>query len=167
MHRFGHIENGIMNLNEYGIIARNQWMQTSQLRPNIELGAFVIMPNHIHGIIHITHTGIDVLHTHISNTPKKKGECNSPQPDTNSRTGVLNTSNNNHGAFHSPKQTIGAIVRGYKGAVTKQLEVLGMTEKLWQRNYYEHIIRNHQSYQTIEDYILSNPSRWKEDKFYI
>ena len=63
-------------------------------------------------------------------------------------------------ALQSPSQTI-AIVRGYKSAVTKQLNALGMHEKLWQRNYYEHIIRNEQSYIRISEYICDNPKMGK------
>jgi REP element-mobilizing transposase RayT len=58
-------------------------------------------------------------------------------------------------------------VRGYKSAVTKQIHGLGFADNIWQRNYYEHIIRNEQSYQTIYDYIIHNPSKWEDDKFYV
>ena len=95
------------------------------------------MPNHIHGIIYILHS-----------PDNNKGECNSP-------------------LLRGPSQTIGAIVRGYKSSVTKQLGIMGFDEKLWQRNYYEHIIRNEQSYNNISKYIINNPAKWQEDKFYI
>ncbi|MCC6187381.1 MAG: hypothetical protein IT256_09535, partial [Chitinophagaceae bacterium] len=75
------------------------------------------------------------------------GECNSPLP-------------------RGPSQTIGAIVRGSKSSVTKQLGLMGFEEKLWQRNYYEHIIRNEQSYNTISNYIINNVAKWHADKFY-
>ncbi|MEP7279369.1 MAG: hypothetical protein ABI813_12045, partial [Bacteroidota bacterium] len=61
--RFGHINNGEMVLNEYGQIAYNEWMKTPQLRPNIELDTFIIMPNHMHGIIKITGVGRGELHS--------------------------------------------------------------------------------------------------------
>lgn len=68
--------------------------------------------------------------------------------------------------LRGPSQTIGAIIRGYKSSVTKQLGLLGFNEKLWQRNYFEHIIRDEQSYQNISNYIINNPLKWAEDKFY-
>ena len=111
---FGHIDNGKMILNEFGTITYNEWLKTPKLRPNVELGEFVIMPNHIHGIIRLL----------------GRGELNSPHKD------VCDTS------LQSPSQTIGAIVRGYKSSVTKQFGLLGFDGKLWQRNYYEHIIRD-------------------------
>ena len=64
--------------------------------------------------------------------------------------------------FQSPKQTIGSIIRGFKSAVTKQLGY-----SLWQRNYFEHIIRNEKSYNRISNYIKTNPSNWGKDKLYI
>jgi REP element-mobilizing transposase RayT len=76
-------------------------------------------------------------------------------------------------------RSIGSIVKGFKIGVTKWFRInedvsLGdgnfqpqqSQRKLWQRNYYEHIIRNEQSYQTISDYIINNPVKWKGDKFY-
>ena len=142
---FGKIENDKMVLNDAGTIAHNEWLKTSELRPNFELDEFVIMPNHMHGIIRLSGRG--ELHSPDNNhSPDHKGECNSP--------------------LRSPSQTIGAMVRGYKSSVTKQLGLLGFDGKLWQRNYYEHIIRNEQSYQTISEYIINNTSKWKDDKFY-
>lgn len=74
----------------------------------------------------------------------KEGECNSPLRGTS--------------------QKIGAIVRGYKSAVTKRINC---SKSIWQRNYYEHIIRTENSYQLIADYILTNPAKWLEDKLYV
>ena len=237
--RFGTIENGKMILNEYGIIAHNEWVNTPKIRPNVELGEFIIMPNHIHGIIAITDRppiGRGELHSPlldsddiikgVCKTPQpdvgitgeyqkgvgktpipgvgnmgeyNRGECNSPQPDVGITgeyhrgvgktpqpgvgiTGeyhrgecnspipdVCNRGECNRGEcnspLRSPSQTVGAIVRGYKSSVTKQLGLLGFNEKLWQRNYYEHIIRNDQSFQNITEYIITNPLKWDNDTF--
>ncbi|MDZ4147722.1 MAG: transposase [Flavobacteriaceae bacterium] len=154
--RFGNVENGKMILNEYGQIAYNEWMKSAEIRTNIELGEFVVMPNHIHGIIQLFGRG--ELHSpKINNelhSPKTNNELHSPDNG-----GVCKT------PLRSPSQTVGAIVRGYKSSVTKQLGLLGFNEKLWQRNYYEHIIRNEQSYQIISEYIKNNPAKWVDDKF--
>jgi putative transposase len=245
--RFGEIvgANGIrpeMILNEYGQIAFNEWIKTTEIRSNVELGEFVIMPNHIHGIIRLLGRGesyspelyspeshspelkneinnelnsrdnMDELYlpelNNELNTPDNKGVCDTPRRTENIEelhlselNNELNTPDNkgvcdtplrnelsdspynggvcdinlgvtdNKGVcdtpLRSPSQTIGAIVRGYKSSVTKQLGLLGFNEKLWQRNYYEHIIRNEQSYQTISEYIINNPSKWKDDKFFM
>ncbi len=68
-----------------------------------------------------------------------------------------------HTSLRSPSQTIGAIVRGYKSSVTKQLGLLGFNGEIWQRNYHEHIIRDEQSYMKIWDYIKNNPANWGND----
>lgn len=136
---FGDVVNGEMVLNEFGIIAYNEWLKTPVIRPNVELGEFIIMPNHMHGIIRLFGRG--ELHS-----PDNLGVCKTP--------------------LRSPSQTIGAIVRGYKSSVTKQLGLMGFDGKLWQRNYYEHIICDEQSYQQISEYIINNPVKWVDDKFY-
>ena len=63
-------------------------------------------------------------------------------------------------------RSIGSIVRGYKIGVTKWFRQNTEVKNVWQRNYYEHIIRDEKSYCTISDYINSNPRNWKDDKFY-
>ena len=156
----GEIVNGEIVLNAYGIIVYNEWLKTPEIRPNVELGEFIIMPNHMHGIIRLFDRG-------ELNSPEMINELNSPDNG-----GVFDTTQHydNRGVcktpLRSPSQTIGAIVRGYKSSVTKQLGLLGFDEKLWQRNFHEHIIRNEQSYQTISKYINDNPAKWAEDKFY-
>ncbi|HPX60001.1 MAG TPA: transposase [Bacteroidales bacterium] len=160
--RFGHIENKKMIHNQYSIIAHNEWIKTPQIRPNIILHEFIIMPNHMHGIIEIIYRGKSnsPLCTGELNSPQYTGELNSPKIEfPKIKTNVCDT------PLQSPSQTIGAIVRGYKSAVTKQLNALGMHEKLWQRNYYEHIIHNEQSYIRISEYICDNPQKWANDKF--
>ena len=147
--RLGKIENGVMICNELGEIAYREWMKTAELRPQIELDAFMVMPNHIHGILKINEMDMDTLHSPNNmgdNMGDNTGECNSP--------------------LRSPSNTIGAIIRGYKSSVTKQFGLMGFDEKLWQRNYYEHIIRDEQSYQIISEYIINNPKKWADDKFY-
>jgi len=67
--------------------------------------------------------------------------------------------------FKSPSKTIGSIIRGFKIGVTKWVRENSEVQKVWQRDYYEHIIRNEKSYQIISAYILNNPEKWVEDKF--
>ena len=143
---FGEIANGEMMLNEMGTIAHNEWMHTPEIRKNVELDAFIVMPNHIHGIIIINCRGV----------------CNTPlRPDTDM--GVCNTPQRK-----SPSQTIGSIVRGYKSSVTKKINELHNTNGsvVWQRNYWEHIIRDDRSFNTIAEYIINNPKNWDNDKLH-
>ncbi len=132
-----------LGLNHFGQIAHDYWLKTPEIRPNIKLGEFIIMPNHMHGIIFIS--TLNKYDSKSDNCNSKLGECNSP--------------------LRGSSQTVGAIVRGYKSSVTKQLGIMGLHEKIWQRNYYEHIIRHDQSHQIISNYIINNPSKWENDKF--
>lgn len=157
---FGKIDNGEMILNAAGEIAHNCWLETEQIRPNIVLGEFVVMPNHVHAVFAITRTG--ELCTGVSHTP----EINLDESHTAvSHTSVLNICDNPAGVcntpLRSPSQTVGAVVRGYKSSVSKRIGF-----SVWQRNYYEHIIRNQTAYERISQYIIDNPARWKDDCFY-
>jgi putative transposase len=156
---FGHVENDEMILNPNGQIAYDEWLRTPQIRPNISLDVFEIMPNHMHGIIIINES--PAIHRGESPTAGR-GELNSPGAMPGGQ--ELNSPQPNP-AFRSPSKTVGSIVRGYKSAVTNQINLLGNNEPVWQRDYYEHIIRNEKSYQRISDYIVNNAKNWKQDKF--
>ena len=78
-----------------------------------------------------------------------------------------------HKTFISPSKTIGSIIRGFKIGVVKCIRINKISDtqnffnqKIWQNNYYEHIIRNQHSYDMITNYIVKNPEKWKEDKFF-
>jgi len=196
---FGEIINGEMILNANGIIAYNEWLKTNEIRSNVELDVFVIMPNHMHGIIIIknddhrrgvlhtpgstAHTPGSSVHTpgSIMHKPNLSTSTNSIMNEFDNEShlsvieqGVCNTPLQNPNVcnipLRSPSNTIGAIVRGYKSAVTKQMNILGsgtynQSTIVWQRNYHEHIIRNEQSYQNIADYIVNNPAKWNADRY--
>ena len=154
-HLFGEIADGTMRLNEFGQIAYTEWLRTPELRPHVALDVFVIMPIHMHGIILINNTSKGESHSPNNTEPTQvpsaeMGECDSPQ----------------RSFLRSPSNNIGAIVRGYKSAVTKQINVLHSGTMVWQRNYYEYIIRHEQAYQNISEYITNNPLKWEADKFY-
>ena len=152
--RFGYVENGVMILNEYGQIAHDEWLQLEERFPNMEMDVFQIMPNHMHGIIELTvGSTLAVDRNYAGENLKKEIE----QGDL--RAGA------------SPAHTIPDIVGAYKSLVSNGcLELFKFKNekmgKLWQRNYYEHIIRNDTSYQNISNYIINNPAKWNEDKFY-
>ena len=143
-----------MKLNEYGQIACNQWQKIPERFANIELDVFVVMPNHIHGII--------VIHDPVGAgfTPALVDVV------PNAEVGAFNTTNG-----LPLRVTVGYIVGAYKSLVANEClkiyksknEFMG---KLWQRNYYEHIIRDEKSFDTIQDYILNNPDRWESDQLY-
>uniref|UniRef100_Q3AU66 Transposase IS200-like domain-containing protein n=1 Tax=Chlorobium chlorochromatii (strain CaD3) TaxID=340177 RepID=Q3AU66_CHLCH len=150
--RFGYVENGEMVLNKYGIVAYNEWVRLRTRFPNIELDVFQIMPNHMHGIIVLNEISVEDVGAGF--TPAQNNAL------SNIRAGA------------SPAPTVSEIVGTYKSLVangclkiyTTKNETMG---KLWQRNYYEHIIRNEQSYQSFSEYIINNPAKWEDDTFYV
>jgi REP element-mobilizing transposase RayT len=130
---FGTIINGKMVLNNYGKIVDNEWQNTIKIRNgDVVLHEYVIMPNHIHAIIQI-HRGVSHTPNEMSHTPNE----------------ILHT------PFQSPSKTLGAIIRGFKGAVSKQIG-----KSIWQRNYYESIINDKQAFENISKYIRNNPAKW-------
>jgi len=144
---FGQIVDNKMILNEFGKIAYEEWLKTSISRPAIELHEFIIMPNHLHGIIVIANQNWNFT------------TCTGPWQQCTQTMEQFGKPTSN---------TIPTIIRGYKATVTKQINVLRSrpTYPVWQRNYYEHIIRNEESYQTIREYVWNNPFKWYEDTLY-
>ncbi|MCL2074306.1 MAG: transposase [Marinilabiliaceae bacterium] len=141
VHRFGTIENGAMILNKYGQIVQMVWNELPQHYPNVQLGEFVVMPNHIHGIIIISY----------DNIARNVGAGFKPAPTQ-----------------PAPTHGLSEIVRGLKTFSARKINELrnSQGEKLWQRNYWENIIRNEQAYQYIANYIINNPANWDNDRFY-
>lgn len=156
---FGKIVHGEMKLNQYGQIAYNEWLKTPQIRQNVTSDVFVIMPNHMHAIIRLFRRG-EMLSPQI-HAPENMNEMNSTGI-TGDTHGIVRKGEN-ISPLRGPSQTVGAIVRGYKSAVTKQLNELNINSLVWQRNYYEHIIRDEHSYLKISEYIKNNPANWDKD----
>jgi putative transposase len=162
--RFGHIKNDEMVLNEYGAIAYDEWPKLADRFHNFELDVFQIMPNHMHGIIVLNTVGAGFTPALIGPAPA----LNEPAPAPNIVDDVKKTGS---WAGASPAPTIGDIVGAYKSLVANAcLDIYKakneMMGKLWQPNYYEHIIRTDQAYQTISEYIINNPAKWMDDKYY-
>jgi REP element-mobilizing transposase RayT len=153
LHVFGEVVDGEMVLNEAGKIARDEWFKTAQLRPYVKLyeDEFVIMPNHVHGIIWIEETG-----GALRRNARSKAEQRSA-PTKRTPTGA---------APGVAPGSLGAIIRAYKSAVTYAVNAVQNQRGavLWQRNYYEHIIRTDRELNNIRRYILNNPLNWQLDR---
>ncbi len=128
-HDFGTVQ----QLSAIGQIAHDHWQQIPEHFPHVRLDAFIIMPNHIHGIIFITHAAHGVRRS-----PAK----------------------NQHMAKIAPKVgSLPTIMRSYKASVTKQARAIDASFQ-WQSRFHDHIIRNAQSLADIQHYIKTNPQRW-------
>jgi putative transposase len=173
---FGEIVNDEMILNEYGKIANDEWGKLPQRFPNFELDVFQIMPNHMHGIIVLNdYAGATLADAHHDGA----GVNPAPTKTIGDMVGAYKSlvANECLKIFKLNWETGMGI--GISGAGGNEGQRTGANEgeragaspahtmgKLWQRNYYEHIIRNEQSYQTISNYIIHNPANWVSDKFF-
>ena len=138
---FGEIVNGEMKLNDYGRIADECWRLIPGHFPNVELGVHVVMPNHMHGII-VINEGADA--------------------DASARRGTIYRAPTEQ--FGKPvARSIPTIIRSFKSAVTRRIGRELNATGIWQRNYYEHIIRDDREMDRIHRYIESNPSMWADD----
>jgi len=144
---FGEIVGGVMQLNDAGFMVQAAWNDLQKYYTGVEPDAFVVMPNHIHGIIALV--GIDPRAT-----PNSEGQ---PQ-------GVAPTRN-------AAKMSLSDVVHRFKTLTTKRyiegvkrFSWASFANRLWQRNYFEHIIRSEESSTRIHQYILDNPERWEFDR---
>lgn len=163
-HFFGEIENNdnqkTMVLNEIGIFAENFWIEIPKHFPFVELGNFIVMPNHIHGILIINSLQNDNENSLQCNESNKKLKT------INNESLQCNDSTNTYFSEISPKSgSISTIIRSYKSAVTKNARFINSNFN-WQSKFYDIIIKNSISFERIQTYIENNPSNWKEDKFY-
>ena len=172
-HYFGEIENNEMIFNVIGKLAEQYWFEIPNHFPGIGLDNFVVMPNHVHGILIIERKkdfgekdnieeGMNVGNAEgMTNCMAETLQCNVSTDDN-----APDTFKNEEMAKISPKRgTVSAIVRSYKSAVSKNAHFTNSAFR-WQTRFYDHIIRNGDEYHRIADYISNNPQRWKEDKFY-
>jgi putative transposase len=138
---FGEIIDGQMRLNQYGAIVADEWQKSSIIRREIELDAWVVMPNHFHGIVMIANDCVGAngrSPLHGDSSPRMK-----------------------------PK-SLSSLMAGFKSITTKKINILrdAPATPLWQRNYYERIIRNPDAMDKICQYIINNPVSWEIDQLH-
>jgi REP element-mobilizing transposase RayT len=162
---FGEIIDGEMRLNTFGKIVQEEWFQSAEIRREIDLPQtdFVIIPNHIHGIVWIN-----------GETVGAHGVRPVPRPrrfDVVERAGRPGARHDlRQGARHAPlrqmPRSLGSFVAGYKAIVTKRVNALRRTEgaAVWHRNYYEHVIRDEVSLLQMREYVANNPAKWDLDR---
>ena len=152
---FGEIADGVMALNTAGQIVEKCWCAIPEHFPQVTLDEFVVMPNHVHGIITI---GTTVGANDVGANNHLPLQSNETSTQSNGIPRPLP---------HGTSRTIGSIVRGFKIGVTQWFRANTDIHAVWQRNYYEHIIRNEGVYLKIAEYIQTNPQRWEEDTYHV
>ncbi len=139
---FGDVIDGKMVRNEFGEIAHKEWLKTAEMRTNVLLDEFIVMPNHIHCIIFIKD---------LPNPDANKFDIHKIQP------GFKHT-------FGPQSKNLFAIIKGFKSAVTKQINAMQQEFHFqWQRRFHDHIIRDENELTRIRFYIKNNPANWHHD----
>lgn len=147
-----------MKLNRRGEIVREEWFASAHIREEIHLvpEEFVVMPNHIHGIVWIVETTVgadgvrpdatEIIHAML-------------RPVVTGATGRSPLR-----PIGPPRKSLGSFMAGFKTAVTKRIRLELNETGIWQRNYHDHIIRDERALDNIRRYILANPSNWSKDE---
>jgi putative transposase len=140
---FGDIVDSVMNLNCYGTIAESYWEEIPQHFNDVELDEFVIMPNHIHGII--------IISAHAAGTA-----CHNPTDDI---TPIRTFGNATAGSLPT-------IVGSFKSAASRYINKAANSpaKSIWHRGYFEHVVRSEKSLAKIREYIANNPIQWVSDR---
>lgn len=184
---FGKIVDGSMQLSPVGAIANVLWYEIKNHAKNVELGEFVVMPNHIHGIIVLDgnnrHGKTDAHHNDgdgscphdvgarhalpLRQQQKRPQQPHQPvdHPQPLDSDQIPKKTIGQQRFQNQGKNTISSIVGSYKSAMTKHGNRLNL-KFAWQPLFYDHIIRDQKSFQRISEYIKKNPTKWSEDQFH-
>ena len=168
VHFFGEITDGIMTESEMGKLAERFWLEIPAHFPYVTLGNFVVMPNHVHGVLMIDKPIDDGAMGGDGNWGGDGAMVETPNLGVSTGNPPGNPPERQQTTAASEKwrpATLGVIVNQYKRMVTIACRKINPTYG-WQSRYYDHIIRNARSFENIQQYIFANPSRWKEDKFF-
>ncbi len=182
-----------MQLNEIGKIMEEEWQQTEKIRRNVKLDAFVVMPNHLHGILVIDNLGIETPVRNNVETPRRLN-VETPRPmdaephhhvETNcilnvetprrgvstagfTADGISNAEKQIRNPNHKPEWkpgSVGAIINQFKSICTKRIhQIHPALDRVWQPRFHDRIIRNEDELNRVRDYIWQNPENWGKDE---
>lgn len=165
-HYFGTIKNDEMVFSNIGKMAHQYWSEIPQHFSFIQLGAFVVMPNHVLGILiidkmdgdeHINGDGDVETRQYLVSIMDTEQPMNTEQKSPPHKTPGQKR--------YQGKNTISSIVVAYKSVVSKHARHINPNYQ-WQSRFYDHIIKNERAYNNIDQYIRQNIARWKDDRFY-
>jgi REP element-mobilizing transposase RayT len=153
---FGDITNGNMALNEIGHIVEKCWQDIPAHFPHADLDEFIVMPNHFHGILLMKGSVGAYKHTPQRSEQSVQRGANIYSP--------LRMDRSDGPTLKSPSKNVGSVIRGFKIGVSQWVHKNTEIFSVWQRNYYEHIIRNKTELDQTRQYICDNPSAWPQDE---
>lgn len=162
-----------MDLSELGKIVEPEWLKTFQLRQdmNLQMGEYVVMPNHFHAIISIGinkyNSGrVDGFVGSVGNDAMGRDAMHRVFTDVTNETNIAKPIDGVYkNKFGPQSKNLASILRGFKSAVTTFARINNIQFD-WQPRFHDHIIRTDESFQRISKYIANNPVNWKDDKFY-
>lgn len=164
-HYFGKIEDGKMILSTIGEIVKIEWIKTFGMRPdmNLDMGEFVIMPNHFHAIILIGKNEYNINQLNERAKERLDGgrdamHCVSTANET------ANETAESKNKFGPQSKNLASVIRGFKIGVTTNARKINL-EFAWQPLFYDQIIRDEKSFENISNYIINNPANWFGDRF--
>jgi putative transposase len=166
LHLFGNVINKQMILNDAGKMIEKWYIELENKFPNIQCHEMIVMPNHIHFIIeNVGSVGADLRvcpnNSDLSETKKSETDLSETKKSVSETLGEHVGSPLHRVIQWFKTMSTNEYIRGVKNN-----NWVPFDGKLWQRNYWEHVIRNDNSYQKISEYIINNPSKWNEDTFY-
>ena len=168
LHLFGHISDGKMILNEFGKIVEKVWINLPNHYPNMACGEFVVMPNHVHGVVKLKpkeHTKGGFENPENAKEGRFQTCPNEPRSNVeqNREKGGFETHPNK---IHPKIHGIPEIVRALKTFSARKINECRNSPgiSVWQRNYWERIVRNERALQAINRYIQNNPIKWQLDR---
>lgn len=160
----GEIVDGKMILSDFGKIIKTEWHKSFEIRDELFLDKFIIMPNHLHAIVVLK-----------KNNETPNGFIDS-YVETHGRASLPSIQQSPKQPFIRKPKSISSFVAGFKSAINTKIDDyidennLGIPKynrnnHFFQHNYHDHIIRNEKSHQTISEYILKNPLKWNDDRY--
>ena len=140
---FGDVNRGMMRLNAMGEVVLEEWIRSRELRPNMRFDDWVVMPNHFHGVVSI---------------------CDS----TSDRSQEKSFARRSNGVAPRRPRSLSSFVAMFKSTTTRRINVIRDMpgRPVWQRNYYESIVRDRQYLLNIQRYIKNNPAAWSRDQLH-
>lgn len=167
---FGSVERGRMYLSNYGNVVAEEWTRTGELRDEVSLDAFIVMPDHVHGLLWICHPDEEPEQENASERDTSQGkesgmEGREKQPGNKGREARLATSQKLPPGLEERRAgTLSTIIGAFKSAATRRINERrdSPEETVWQSSFHDRIVRNREELHRIRSYIRTNPMRWNQ-----